>query len=150
MAHRRATQTGKLTSFMSPYHASNVRQLSGSLFWQLDVVGLILLSAVLCLILIPLTIAGGFGARWGHADVITMLVIGFVLIPVFAIWEIRFARHPAVPFHLLWDRSVIGGLFVAMFLNFIWIMQGECVAVSRDRILLIRADFNDAGTSTQS
>jgi len=127
LAHRRAKSFNKLTSLSSPYRASSLRSLCVSLFWQLDVIGLVLLCAMLALVLIPLTIAGGISSRWAHADVIVMLVIGFLLVPAFVGYEMLVARHPVVPFHLLNDRSIIGGLFVAMMLNFAWYMQGEYV-----------------------
>ena len=47
--------------------------------------GLILISTVLSLILIPLTIVSGKSDKWGHADVITMPVIWVVAIPFFCI-----------------------------------------------------------------
>ena len=107
IAGRRAKRQGRLIGLKS------LRQTHGGyggllvdLFWRLDVAGLILLSACLSLILIPLTIAAGISDRWGHADVIVMLVIGVVIIPFFALWELKCARHPVMPFHLMKDRSM--------------------------------------------
>jgi SIT family siderophore-iron:H+ symporter-like MFS transporter len=73
------------------------RRLSTSLFWQLDVVGVILLIAVFALILVPLTIAGGVKTEWKTAHVIAPLVVGVLCIPVFILWEKK-CRHPMVPF----------------------------------------------------
>lgn len=75
------------------------------LFWQLDVIGVILLIAVLALVLVPLTVAGGavtaeqMRENWRAAHVIAPLVIGVVLIPVWAFWETR-ARYPMIPFRV--------------------------------------------------
>ena len=73
------------------------RRLSTSLFWQLDVVGVVLLIAVFALILVPLTIAGGVKTEWKTAHVIAPLVVGVLCIPVFILWE-KNCRHPMVPF----------------------------------------------------
>lgn len=107
IASRRAKHQGKLIGLRT------LREIHGGyggllvdLFWRLDVIGLILLSALLSLILIPLTIAAGVSDKWGHADVIVMLVLGFVTIPFFALWEQKFARYPVMPLHLMKDRSV--------------------------------------------
>ena len=107
IAARRAKRQGKLVGL------KNLKETHGGygslvvdLFWRLDVVGLILICAILSLILVPLTIASGVSDRWGHADVIVMLVIGVVTIPFFGWWELKYARHPVMPFHLLKDRSM--------------------------------------------
>ena len=100
------------------------RKLVIALFWQLDIIGIILLVAVFSLILVPFTISGSDGSAWRSAHIIAMLVIGVLCIPVFAIWSLK-APHPIVPFHLLRDRGVWAALGMAVFLNFIWYMQGS-------------------------
>lgn len=67
------------------------------LFWHLDVVGIVLLIAMLACILVPFTLAGGVTAQWKTAKVIAPLVIGFLLIPVWVYWE-KTCKHPMVPF----------------------------------------------------
>ncbi|KAI5118613.1 hypothetical protein M0805_008044 [Coniferiporia weirii] len=126
IAARRAKVAGKLQGFQT------LKQLHGSygalvvdLFWRLDSIGLLLICGFLSLILLPMTIAGGTSSRWGHADVIVMLVIGVLLVPVFVLWEMKYARFPVMPFHLLKDRSVIGGMGCAVFLNCVWYLQGD-------------------------
>lgn len=107
IASRRARRQGKLVGLATLREAhGGYRNLYKDLFWRLDIIGLILLCAVLSLILVPLTIASGTSSRWGHADVIVMLVIGVVTIPFFAWWELKFAEHPILPFHLIKDRSM--------------------------------------------
>lgn len=75
------------------------RRLASSLFWQLDVIGVILLLALLALILVPLTLAGGVIETWQTAHIIAPLVIGFLCIPVFIFWEIK-SPHPMIPFNV--------------------------------------------------
>jgi SIT family siderophore-iron:H+ symporter-like MFS transporter len=95
-----------------------------SLFWQIDVPGVILMIAVLALILVPLTLAGGMQAEWQKAKIIAPLVIGFVCIPLFVLWELK-TEFPVVPFKLLKDRGVWAALLIGVFINLIWYMQGD-------------------------
>ena len=97
IAHRRAKKTSGLADYKTPYQMLGFRRLYTSLFWQLDVVGVILLIAVFALILVPLTIAGGVKTEWKTAHVIAPLVVGVLCIPVFILWEKK-CRHPMVPF----------------------------------------------------
>jgi hypothetical protein len=54
-------------------------------------------AAMLTLILLPFTLAGGFATSWKTAKIIIMLVIGILLVPVFAIWEKKYAKFPVIP-----------------------------------------------------
>lgn len=121
---RRAKRAGNLASFRTPFQSLGARQLAIEIFWQLDIVGVILVAAVLSLILVPLTLAGGVTETWKTAHIITPLVIGVLLIPVFILWE-KNCKHPMVPFPLLKDRGVWGALGIAVMLNTAWYLQGD-------------------------
>merc|ERR1711939_726075 len=121
---RRARKAGVLAKYKSPFQLMGAKKLSVSLFWSLDVIGIILLIAVFALILVPLTIAGGISTQWREAHVIAPLVVGILCIPAFIFWELR-APHPLIPFHLLKDRAVWGALGIACTLNFTWYLQGD-------------------------
>ncbi|KAF2643833.1 siderochrome-iron transporter-like protein Sit1 [Massarina eburnea CBS 473.64] len=121
---RKAKKSGSLDAYRTPLQIYGWKKLTMALFWQLDVIGIILLIAVLGLILAPLTLAGGESSKWSRGDIIAPLVIGIVCIPVFAWWEKK-APHPLVPFHLLKDRAVWGALGIATFLNFAWGCQND-------------------------
>ncbi|OAL44457.1 siderochrome-iron transporter-like protein Sit1 [Pyrenochaeta sp. DS3sAY3a] len=121
---RKAKKAGALADYKTPYQLHGPKKLVQALFWQLDVPGIILLIAVFGCILTPFTIAGGFKSQWGTAKVIAPLVIGFICVPIFIIWEQR-APHPLLPFPLLKDRAVWGALGIACTLNFAWTMQGD-------------------------
>ena len=104
MAHRKAKRYADLVNYGSPYQMLGAKRLLGSLFWQLDVIGIILLIAVFGLVLVPLTLAGGVvgtadTSSWHKAHIIAPLVVGLCLIPAFIVWEKR-APHPMVPFHV--------------------------------------------------
>lgn len=83
-----------------------------------------LITAILGLILVPLSLAGGVSSAWKSAGIITPLVLGFICIPVFVYWE-RVSKHPTVPFHLLHDRGVWAALGVGLFLYFAYALQAN-------------------------
>ncbi|KAL2875925.1 ferrioxamine B transporter [Colletotrichum sp. CLE4] len=121
---RRARKQGLLDSYSSPFRMLGPKKFLIELFWQLDVIGIILVIAIFALILVPLTIAGGFSTTWREAHVIAPLVIGILCIPVFAVWEMK-AKHPLVPFMLMRDRGTLAPLGIALGLNWAWYMQGD-------------------------
>ncbi|KIL85295.1 mfs sit siderophore-iron:h+ symporter [Fusarium avenaceum] len=121
---RRAKKQGHLVGYRSSFQQLGLKSFTVELFWLLDIIGVILLIAVFALLLVPLTIAGGFESKWSSPQVIAPLVVGFVCIPVFVIWELR-APHPLVPFHHMKDRSVWAPMGIACMLNFAWTMQGD-------------------------
>lgn len=139
---RRARKNGVLDKYKSPYQMLGARGLAVELFWQLDVVGIILLIAVFALILVPFTIAGGVSEQWRTAHVIGPLVVGICCIPAWIIWE-RTCKHPIVPFHLLKDRAVWGALGIAVMLNFAWTCQGDFLYT----VLIVAFDFSILGAT---
>jgi len=120
----RAKKQGHLTGYRSSFQQLGLKSFTVELFWLLDIIGVILLIACFALLLVPLTIAGGFESKWSDPQIVAPLVIGFVCIPVFVIWELR-APHPLVPFHHMKDRSVWAPMGIACMLNFAWTMQGD-------------------------
>jgi SIT family siderophore-iron:H+ symporter-like MFS transporter len=120
----RAKKQGHLVGYRSSFQQLGLKSFTVELFWLLDIIGVILLIAVFALLLVPLTIAGGFESKWSSPQVVAPLVIGFVCIPVFVVWELR-APHPLVPFHHMKDRSVWAPMGIACMLNFAWTMQGD-------------------------
>ncbi|EKG20207.1 General substrate transporter [Macrophomina phaseolina MS6] len=116
IAHRRAKKSAELADYRTPFEILGARGLSKALFWQLDVIGIILMIAVFALLLTPLTLAGGVASTWKQAHIIAPLVVGFCCIPMFVWWEMK---------ALLKDRSVWGALGIAMCLNWAWYMQAD-------------------------
>lgn len=86
------------------------------LFWMMDLVGLTLLAGALALILLPLSLGGSSAEAWQTPKVLTPLCIGVLLLPAFAFWEAKYARHPIFPFQVMKDRHVIIILLI-QFLN---------------------------------
>ncbi|KAF4970582.1 hypothetical protein FZEAL_10002 [Fusarium zealandicum] len=124
MVSRRARKQGLLDNYRSSFQQLGFQNFAVALFWLLDVIGIILVIAIFALILVPLTTAGGFKSQWSEAHVIAPLVIGFLCIPAFVVWELR-APHPLVPFTLMKDRAIWAPLGMAAMLNFAWTMQGD-------------------------
>ncbi|GAA5841783.1 hypothetical protein JCM11251_004063 [Rhodosporidiobolus azoricus] len=128
IAQRRARKAGRLDSYLSPYQQLGFRRLCVNLFWELDLLGTILLLGCLILILLPFTLAGGVDTAWKAPHNIAMLVVGVVVcVPSFIVWERYYAKVPAVPFHLLNNRTVLGCLGLAVGLNTTWYMQGDYI-----------------------
>ncbi|KAF3397438.1 Siderophore iron transporter 1 [Talaromyces pinophilus] len=124
IVHRRAKRSGALDGYKTSLQILGSRGLSVELFWQLDVVGIILVIAMLALILVPFTIAGGLGAQWKTAKVLAPLIVGILIVPVWVWWEQK-CEHPMIPFKLLKDRAVWGALGIALMLNTAWALQGD-------------------------
>ncbi|ROT43000.1 MFS general substrate transporter [Sodiomyces alkalinus F11] len=121
---RRARQRGLLDKHKTPFQALGWRKGWVDLFWRLDVIGIVLVIAMFALILVPMTIAGGFESQWSRPHVIAPLVVGICVIPVFFWWQTR-SPHALVPYWQMKDRGIWGALGIAFFLNFAWYMQGN-------------------------
>lgn len=93
---------------------------------KLDFIGLILSCLTFGLILVPFTLAGGVKTQWRTAHIIVPEVIGWaVALPLYMVWECRFAKYPLTPWSLIRDRGILSALIIAFFINFIWYMQGD-------------------------
>jgi SIT family siderophore-iron:H+ symporter-like MFS transporter len=124
-AEVRANRSGLLAGIPSPVRSLTKGHLWLDFFWQIDLVGLLIIAAIFSFILVPLTLAGGNGSQWSTPNIIVPLVIGVVIcIPAFVVWEMKYARHPVMPFRILRDRQVIAALSVALLLNTAWYTQG--------------------------
>ncbi|KAI9304702.1 MFS general substrate transporter [Cunninghamella echinulata] len=139
MASRNAKKQGKLDNIQPTFTGKNLWENLVILFWRLDIIGIFIIAAILCLLLIPLTIAGGIATRWAHADIIVMLVLGILCIPAFIFWEIKFAKYPCVPFHLLNNRGVLSCFVISFLLNGCWYLQGDYLFT----VLRVSFDLSD-------
>lgn len=80
-------------------------------WYDLDVGGLILLSAAVTLILVPLTLAANLKSGWG----ISMMVVGIICLFSLPFWEgsKRLAPKPLLSLHLLRQRTALAGCALA-------------------------------------
>ena len=101
----------------SPFAADRPFQAAKNLWYELDIFGLILLSASLSLILIPLTLAATADDGWADPSIIAMIAIGCVTLLAFPFWERsqKLAPYAFFPRNLLIDRTIIAGVLVAFF-----------------------------------
>ncbi|KAK4145595.1 major facilitator superfamily domain-containing protein [Dichotomopilus funicola] len=140
---RRARREGVMEKYGDSVKRAPWGEFLIDLFWRLDVIGIILLIAVFALILVPMTVAGGFESSWTAAHILAPLIVGVCTIPVFVFWQLR-APHPLVPFYLIRDRAVWGALGIALLLNWAWYMQGDYLFT----VLTVGFDF-DTMTATR-
>ncbi|KAJ5747565.1 uncharacterized protein N7511_009261 [Penicillium nucicola] len=75
---------------------------------EFDAFGVVVFSVGLTVFLLPFTIAASAPNGWGSGYIIAMIVVGFVMLAVFLVWEIVLAPTPMFDFSLLTDRTVIG------------------------------------------
>lgn len=125
LAHKHAPeQLGKQRQLYSM--ASWSEYLIEVFFWRLDSVGLILVVGALGCVLVPFTLAGGLSDKWRTAQIIVPEVIGWcVALPLFVLWEAKFARFPLTPRSVLKDRGVIAALVIAFHIHFCVYMQAD-------------------------
>ncbi|KAK6358232.1 hypothetical protein TWF730_007582 [Orbilia blumenaviensis] len=89
----------------------------GKTFWDLDVIGLLLFTAALCLLLIPLTLGAGAVGKWKNPSLIAMMVVGGVCLIIFPFFEMnkKLAPSPLLSLRLLKNRTVLAGTLIAVF-----------------------------------
>lgn len=87
------------------------------LWYELDIMGLVLLSAAFSLILIPLTLAATAKSHWHNTSIIAMIVVGCVCLVVFPFWESirKLAPRPFLSLRLLTNRNVLAGCGLGFF-----------------------------------
>ncbi|THC91415.1 hypothetical protein EYZ11_009125 [Aspergillus tanneri] len=84
-------------------------------WYDLDMFGLILLSAAVTLILVPLTLAANAKNGWKNNSIMAMIGVGVVCLLVLPLWETskRFVPKPVLSLHLLKQRTVLAGCALA-------------------------------------
>lgn len=114
----RAGRSGQI-----PDHASRVEddnrsprslRTLRSFLVELDLPGIILAVAGLCLILLPFNLASTVESGWRNAKLISMLVVGPISIISFIVWEKRLAPVGCITWDLLRNRNVLGGCLAGL------------------------------------
>ncbi|KAI0334669.1 MFS general substrate transporter [Cubamyces sp. BRFM 1775] len=82
---------------------------------QLDLVGLVLLGSAVALILLPMTLAQRSQNSWSSPSMIATLVSGWVLLPAFALWDIKYAKRPVIARRFLFNRTVVCAAWIGFF-----------------------------------
>lgn len=112
---RKAAKLGLLPR--SPLGGQKSLSVIKTLWYELDVMGLLLLSAAISLILIPLTLAATAKGGWHNPSIIAMIVVGCVCLVLIPLWEMspKLAPRPFLSLHLLSDRTVLAGCVIGFF-----------------------------------
>ena len=90
----------------SPLRGKSFWRVSKELFFELDVIGVILITAGFALVLLAITLAGYQSQKWREASIIVMLVVGFCSLIAACVWEYKFAVFPLLRWNLIKDRTV--------------------------------------------
>ncbi|KAF4463474.1 Siderophore iron transporter 3 [Fusarium albosuccineum] len=89
------------------------------LFYQglidIDIMGLVILGTAFALILLPFTLAETADGGWGNASIIAMLVVGFVLLILFVLFEMYLAPKPLMTKRILKNRTFLAAVNVYIF-----------------------------------
>ena len=96
-----------------------------TLFWELDVIAILLIIVIFGCILVPFTLAGGVSETWKEAHIIVPLVVGFAVLPLLYVWEAKFSRFPVIPIDLVKDRGVWSALFIGLMIDWVWYMPND-------------------------
>ena len=112
---RKAKKHGLLPP--APWKGKTLLGAAKTIWYDLDLMGLLILSAAISLILIPLTLAKTAKGTWSNASIIAMLVVGCVCLVVFPIWEgtPKLAPRPFLSLRLLANCTVLAGCGIAFF-----------------------------------
>ncbi|EGX89574.1 siderophore iron transporter mirB [Cordyceps militaris CM01] len=107
------------------------REASGRTVWQsvkfymveFDILGISILMFGLSFLLLPFSLVSRAPQKWATPYIIAMLVLGVILLPLFYVWEAKFAPKQFLPFHYLKQGTIIGSslLVALMYLStFCW------------------------------
>ncbi|KAI8882529.1 MFS general substrate transporter [Backusella circina FSU 941] len=75
---------------------------------EFDIAGVILFSTGLTVFLLPFSIADSAPNGWASGYIIAMIVVGFVVLAMFVLYEKYLAPVPLFNYKLIADRTVIG------------------------------------------
>jgi hypothetical protein len=98
--------------------------LNGFPFWikllregliDIDIFGLIILGTSFSLILLPFTLAETADGGWANASIVAMLVIGFVLLIAFMLFEMYLAPKPLMTKRILKNRTFLASVTIYTF-----------------------------------
>ncbi|RPA73591.1 MFS general substrate transporter [Ascobolus immersus RN42] len=114
-AHLRAKRLRLLPP--SPYKGKGALTVASNISTETDMLGLLLLTAGLILLFVPLTLTGpGKQWQWADARTLALLIVGILLLGVFALYETsRFCPKPMFHWPLFRDRTIAGAILLAFF-----------------------------------
>ncbi|KAH7147130.1 major facilitator superfamily domain-containing protein [Dactylonectria estremocensis] len=82
---------------------------------DIDIIGLVILGTAFSLILLPFTLAEDANGGWGNASIIAMLVVGFVLLIAFVLFEVYLTAKPLMTKRILKNRTFLAAVTIYTF-----------------------------------
>jgi MFS family permease len=82
---------------------------------EIDLFGLILLGFGFALLLLPFTLRKSAEGGWSNPSMIAMLVVGVILIALFALFEIYYAPKPLMTKRIIYNRAFLAAVTVNIF-----------------------------------
>ncbi|RYP93453.1 hypothetical protein DL770_000496 [Monosporascus sp. CRB-9-2] len=119
LMERKAAKTGALKIKSGRAWYQSVKHYT----LELDIMGIILITAAFALILLPFSISPYAPNGWASGYIIAMEVLGIALLPAFYLWERFVAPVQFLPWKYLKERTIIGSclLYAVMFVStFCW------------------------------
>jgi hypothetical protein len=112
---RKAKKLGLISSTRVSWNPTTIKKFCV----DVDLVGIIILTAGMALFLLPFSSWSYQAKKWESPMIICMIVFGFIFLLAFPIWEKYFAPVTFIPYDLLLDRTVFfaGIMFVFVFFN---------------------------------
>ncbi|CCH46885.1 Siderophore iron transporter [Wickerhamomyces ciferrii] len=107
------------------YQSHGLVSFLRELYWRVDIMGVLIFTISIGCLLVPLTLAGGIQSKWKTGKIIGPLVLGFVLFPIFILYESFVAKYPMVPFKLLKDRGVWAAIAISFMFDFVFYMYND-------------------------
>ncbi|CAE6488938.1 unnamed protein product, partial [Rhizoctonia solani] len=86
-----------------------------SIWDEVDMLGLLILSGGVTCVLLPLTLAKSAKGGWSNPSMIAMLTVGPILLIAFGLYEWKFAPYPIVPMKCLRNKAVVGAALIGFF-----------------------------------
>ncbi|KAF8433133.1 siderophore iron transporter mirC [Terfezia claveryi] len=125
MAHRRAKQL----NLYLPKENSNrswIQTIKETVV-ELDLMGLVLLTAGLIMLLVPLTLTGTVGSwPWKSAKTICLIVFGVVVLVILVGWEMtkKLCAKPMLGLRFMSDPTIGGACALGFFYFFVYYLPG--------------------------
>ncbi|CAK7226143.1 hypothetical protein SBRCBS47491_006130 [Sporothrix bragantina] len=108
---------------------------------DVDLIGVFMFAAGLTIFLLPFTLAASAPHGWKTGYIIAMIVVGFVLLACFGLYEGFVAKKPFLDGRYLTDRTVMG----ACLLDFIYQISYYCYALYFTSFLQVVYNVDVAG-----
>ncbi|KAL6243988.1 hypothetical protein RBB50_008857 [Rhinocladiella similis] len=111
----RSGQAGDIAESMGERRIVHWTKLLYQGLIDIDILGLIILGTSFALILLPFTLAERADGGWGNATMIAMLVVGFVLLVAFVLFEAFLSPKPLMTKRIIKNRTFLAAVVIYTF-----------------------------------